>query len=482
MCGITGWYNWKNAARADEAGKTLRSMLDVITHRGPDEEGAYLSDGKNSSNVALGIRRLSIIDLKTGAQPIHNEDKTVWVVCNGEIYNFGELRQGLEKQGHRFYTNSDVEVLVHLYEEKRYDLLRELRGMYAFALWDAKENKLFAARDRVGKKPLVYTVKDGALLFASEIKSLLEYPGVRREVNLDAIDLYLTYQYVPAPFTAFKGIHKLPPAHYLTCDSRGNIRTERYWDMDFTKKLTLQENEWEERILDKLREATKIRMVSDVPLGAFLSGGIDSSAVVAMMARESPRPVKTFAIGFEEQDFSELKYARLAAKHIGTDHHEFIVRPHTVDLLPKIAWHYGEPFSDSSALPSYYVAQQTRRQVTVALNGDGGDENFAGYLRYRAFRISETLAPVNHLVAFAALPVSQAMLRLTRGKARRFFHRAHLVASALEESPARRNIRWHCIFDNKRKAALLSDEMTSHFKNTDRYDYLETLFNGATCA
>lgn len=481
MCGITGWFNWKKPLSRAEAERTLEAMLVPVVHRGPDEKGIYCAEGRGSSHAAIGMRRLSVIDLSTGSQPIHNEDKTVWVVCNGEIYNYKELRRGLEERGHRFYTNSDVEVIVHLYEEKKFELLSALRGMYAFAVWDAKEDRLFLGRDRVGKKPLVYTIKDGALIFASEIKSILEYPGVTREVDLDAIDLYLTYQYIPAPYTAFKGVQKLPPAHYLVCDSSGTITTRRYWDIDFTKKLDLSGAEWEERILDKLREATRIRMMSDVPLGAFLSGGIDSSAVVAMMARESSRPVKTFSIGFEEQDFSELKYARLAAKHIGTDHHEFIVKPQTADILPKLAWHYGEPYADSSALPSYYVAHETRKHVTVALNGDGGDENFAGYLRYKAFKLSGMLSPLGRPLAYAAAPVALTLKRLTSGKARKLFHRAHFVASALEESPARRNIRWHCIFDNARKTAIYSDDMISRFKGIDRYDYLEKTFNEAPC-
>jgi asparagine synthase (glutamine-hydrolysing) len=259
------------------------------------------------------------------------------------------------------------------------------------------------------------------------------------------------------------------------------MKVEKYWHLDFSHKLKLTEDEWKDRLLDKFRESVRIRMMSDVPLGAFLSGGVDSSAVVAMMMRESSSPVKTFSIGFSEQDFSELEYARMVARHLGTDHHEFVVSPHTVDILPKLAWHYGEPFADSSALPSYYVAQQTRQHVAVALNGDGGDENFAGYLRYRAFCLSEMLSPAGNLLSFAALPLAQHLLRLSSGRLRKMVHRAQRILSALNEPPARRNTRWHTMFDNEKKIQLYSDEMRARFAGIDRWTYSENLFKIAPC-
>lgn len=470
MCGICGWYG---RTESIESEITLKRMCDKIVHRGPDNEGIFVGRA-----AALGIRRLSIIDLKTGSQPIHNEDKTIWVVCNGEVYNFKYLRAELEKKGHKFYTNSDVEVIVHLYEEKGFDAVSSLRGMFAFAIYDEKKGLIFIARDRIGKKPLVYTVLNGRLLFASEIKSLLEFPGIQREVNREAIDLYLTYQYVPSPLTAFKDIHKLPPAHYMVYDSSGKLTLERYWQPTFEPKKILSEQEWQDAVIDKLREATRIRMISDVPLGAFLSGGIDSSAVVAMMAMESSKPVKTFAIGFEEEEYSELKYASAVAKHLGTDHHEYIVRPNAAEILPKLAWFYDEPFADSSALPSYYVARETRREVTVALNGDGGDENFAGYLRYRAFKLSEQIAPVRGLL-WASLPAIKKLLPYTDGKARKLLHRARTGISALCDSPAQRNIRWHSIFNNETKDKMYSQGMKSFLAGKNSYSYMEQIFLNA---
>ena len=473
MCGITGWFNYsKSNIPGSEA--LLRKMCSVITHRGPDDEGLRLSSG-----AALGIRRLAVIDLKTGSQPIHNEDSSLWVVCNGEIYNFQELTETLKKRGHRFYTKSDVEVIVHLYEEYGTALLPHLRGMFAFALFDEKKNLFFAARDRLGKKPFTYALCGGSLVFGSEIKSILEFPGIKREVNYNAIHHYLTYQYVPSPLSAFEGIHKLPPASSLIRGSSGKVTIERYWQPDFRNKLNYTAAEWEEALLNKLEESTRIRMVSDVPLGAFLSGGVDSSAVVAMMARNSSQPVKTFSIGFAEQDFSELKFAAVVAKKFGTDHREFIVKPETAEILPKLAWHYGEPFADSSALPSYFVARETRKHVTVALNGDGGDESFAGYLRYKAFRFSEMTAPVNKFIYAIGSPLSRHLLKYSSGPVRKYLNYALRVSSALSQPPARRNIRWHSIFDNEAKNAIYSEAMINRFDGNDAFKYLEDIFNGA---
>ncbi|MBI4248173.1 MAG: asparagine synthase (glutamine-hydrolyzing) [Elusimicrobia bacterium] len=379
MCGICGFV--KNEASAPLDGALLKRMNDLIVHRGPDDEGQYMD-----ARAALAMRRLSIIDLSTGHQPICNEDGSVWVTLNGEIYNFLELRPQLEAKGHRFKTKTDTEVIVHLYEEMGDDCVKKLRGMFAFALWDKKKEKLLLARDRIGKKPLIYTEQPDGLAWASELRCLLEYPGVRKEIDPVAVDLYLSLQYIPAPRTIFKGIRKLPPAHILVME-KGRARISRYWNLPLNGQTSAPPPSLEaakHAIREKLKESVRIRMIADVPLGAFLSGGIDSSVVVALMSELSPLPVKTFSIGFAESEFSELHYARELARRYGCDHREFIVESRMTDVLPKIAWHYSEPYADASALPSYYVAKETRRHVTVALNGDGGDENFAGYLRYMA--------------------------------------------------------------------------------------------------
>src|SRR5689334_6023252 len=380
MCGIAG------IVRADEGAvdrDLLERMNEAIRHRGPDEDGFYFNDG-----VGLAMRRLAIIDLKTGQQPIHNHDRTKWLVFNGEIYNYREVRGQLEKLGHKFYTDSDTEVVVAAYDEYGTDCPKHLRGMFAFAIWDEGAKSLFLARDRVGKKPLLYAEVSGQLVFGSEFTALILHPDVSRDVDFEAIHHYLSFMCVPAPLTAYRAIRKLEPAHWLLWRN-GEIKTERYWQLDFSKKTSMSEVEAGERLIDLLREAVRIRLMSEVPLGAFLSGGIDSSAVVALMAQESSERVKTFSIGFEEQDFSEVHHARRVAEHVGADHHEFIVRPDAMQILPTLVEHYGEPFADSSAIPSYYVSRETRKFVTVALNGDGGDECFAGYERYAAMSLAQ---------------------------------------------------------------------------------------------
>ncbi|MBU2568328.1 MAG: asparagine synthase (glutamine-hydrolyzing), partial [Elusimicrobia bacterium] len=382
MCGICGIYNFGNKKPVESG--TIEKMCNIIKHRGPDDKGIY-----TEKNFGFGMRRLSIIDLQTGNQPIFNEDKSISVILNGEIYNFQELREELEKKNHKFHTKSDTETIVHLYEEYGHNCVLHMRGMFAFALWDKKNDLLFIARDRLGKKPLYWTQKNGSFIFASEIKAILAGAGMEGatpEINLSAIDLYLTYQYIPSPMTIFKNIHRLPPASYLVCSGSGIKKIEKYWHLDFTKKTSMTFPEACNYTRQILTEATKLRMISDVPLGAFLSGGHDSSIVVGLMSHLSSAPIKTFSIGFEDEAFSELPYARLVADRFKTEHHELIVKPQFVEILPKIIWHYDQPFADTSALPSYYVSEITRKHVKVALNGDGGDENFGGYLRYKAMK------------------------------------------------------------------------------------------------
>ena len=385
MCGITGVFHFDRDRVVDQA--LLDRSTDVIAHRGPDGRGTHIE-----GSVGLGHRRLAIIDLSdVAAQPLSNEDGTIWIVFNGEIYNFQELKEDLEKKGHRFKSRSDTETIVHLYEELGEGVVEKLRGMFAFAIWDRRKQELFLARDRVGKKPLHYWTDGRTFRFGSEIKAITEDPQVPREPDLEALDHYLSFGYCPSPETAFKGIRKLPPAHTLTVSRSGEIRLRRYWELKMGPKRTDGLEGIEEEILATLDEATKLRMISDVPLGAFLSGGIDSSAVVASMQRASKTPVRTFAIGFEEKAWDESEYARRVAQHVGTDHTELTLKPDSLEGIERLAWHYNEPFADSSLLPTSAVSKLARSRVTVALSGDGGDEVFIGYGRYMSLRLDEQI-------------------------------------------------------------------------------------------
>jgi asparagine synthase (glutamine-hydrolysing) len=482
MCGIVGIVN-PNGRPSDA--ETLRNMCDAILHRGPDDEGYYVShlSGTGSGSgvhgspsVGLGIRRLSIIDLATGKQPIHNEDKTVWVVQNGEIYNYPELRKELEAKGHRFYTQSDTEAIVHAYEEYGDDVPSHLRGMFAFALWDTKQQRLLLARDRVGKKPLLYSVIGQELVFGSEFQAMLRHPGVSREVDEAAISHYLSFLCVPAPLTAFAGVRKLEPGHILTWHN-GEVEIRRYWSLDFRSKVDITEKDAGERVIDLLRDAVKVRLMADVPLGAFLSGGIDSSAVVALMSELSGDRVKTFSIGFEEQEFNETTHARRVAERFGTDHHEFIVRPNAVEVLPTLVRHYGEPYADSSAIPTYYLAKMTRQHVTVALNGDGGDECFAGYERYAAMRIAERYQHLprrlrERVVAPAIAAIPEAGSTRSRvGKARRFL-------DVMGRPASERYLSWTSAISEELKAELCTSEFLARTSAAKAIGYVQPWFAG----
>jgi asparagine synthase (glutamine-hydrolysing) len=432
MCGIAG------QVRADGAPvepDLLASMCAAIEHRGPDSRGVHVDGG-----VGLGIQRLAVIDLATGDQPIFNEDGSIVVVLNGEIYNYRELRVDLECRGHRFSTRSDTEVIVHLYEEHGRDCVRWLHGMFAFALWDSRTRTLLLSRDRVGKKPLLYAHRGGALTFGSELGALMRDPEVSREVDAHALDAYLAYRCVPGPLTAFRSVRKLPPGSTLVL-REGRIGIERYWRLTDARR---ERREWTAEVREELwaqiRRAVERRMVADVPLGAFLSGGIDSAAVVAAMAECSPQPVKTFSIGFEGDEYDELPLARLVATRFGTDHHEFLVEPQATDLLPRIVEHYGEPFADPSAIPTFCVAEVARRHVTVALNGDGGDESFGGYTRYISnlalHRAGRMPAPVRRAVAAACgLAPESGRINSWPSRLRRF-------AGAMALDPASRHARY----------------------------------------
>jgi asparagine synthase (glutamine-hydrolysing) len=372
-------------------------MCVALEHRGPDARGEHLDDG-----IGLGIQRLRVIDLATGDQPIYNEDRSVAVVLNGEIYNYMELRAGLERSGHTFSTAGDTEVIAHLYEEEGDACVESLHGMFAFALWDVRRQLLLLARDRVGKKPLFYALRDGGITFASELNAVMADPEVPRDLDYNALDAYLALRWVPCPMSAYRAVRKLPPAHTLVL-ADGRARLARYWKLDFTRKRAFaSEPDLVEQLRDQIRRAVRRRLIADVPLGAFLSGGVDSSAVVAAMAEASPT-VRTFSIGFTSDDYDELPRARRIAGEYATDHHEFVVEPKAIEILPRIVRHYGEPFADASAVPSFYVAEMARSHVTVALNGDGGDEAFGGYTRYVSnlalSRFDAVPLPVRRMVA-----------------------------------------------------------------------------------
>jgi asparagine synthase (glutamine-hydrolysing) len=378
MCGIAGFISKDKNAPENERAHLLDKMCRSITHRGPDEQGTIVK-----SAAALGMRRLSIIDLASGQQPIFDCSGDLAIVFNGEIYNYRELKKDLQSRGHRFKTNSDTETIVHAFEEYGADCVKYLRGMFAFAIYDFRNESLFIARDRVGKKPLFYALTpNGNFVFGSELKVLLEHGEISKNIDYSALDAYLTFGYVPEEFCIFKSVEKLAPGSFLIYKN-GEITTRKYWDFDYSGVSEAKsEAEYVEELREKLKEAVRVRLVSEVPLGAFLSGGVDSSAIVAMMSQILEKPVKTFSIGFNEDSFNELKFARIAAKHFETEHHEFIVTPDLVETADELVWHFDEPFADSSALPTFMVAKMARDFVTVVLSGDGGDELFAGYTRY----------------------------------------------------------------------------------------------------
>jgi len=375
MCGICGIFEYDR--RTDISAEIVHKMNQSMIHRGPDDGGVFVGAG-----IGLGHRRLSIIDLAGGHQPMSNEDGAIWVLLNGEIYNYPELRAELLQRGHVFKTRSDTEAIVHAYEDYAEGCFSKLRGMFSIALWDSRQRKLVLARDRVGKKPLFYAADRNRILFGSELKALLASGLLSREMDDEALSDYFSFGYVPAPKTIYHSVRKVMPGSYLVASADG-VRESCYWDLSFSKVEQRTEAEWGERLRHELCEATRVRLMSDVPLGAFLSGGIDSSSIVAMMSHLMKRSVTTCSIGFREEKFNEADYARQVSSQFSTDHHEEVVEPNALEIVDKLAWHFDEPFADSSAIPTYYVSKIARGQVTVALGGDGGDENFAGYRRYK---------------------------------------------------------------------------------------------------
>lgn len=470
MCGICGQVRFDGGAVSESL---LRDMCGVLRHRGPDDEGVWTRGG-----AGLGHRRLSIIDLSPdGHQPMCNENESVWIAYNGEIYNFPELRAESESRGHVFRSRTDTETIIHQYEDRGADCLTRLRGMFALAIWDDAKKQLLLARDRFGQKPLYWHKSARAFTFASEIKAILCDPAVPREPDPEAIHHYLSFGYTPSPMTAFRGIFRLPPGHYMILDSNGNITINRYWDIGFKEKFSEKECEvgaLAARLRELLADTVRMHTISDVPLGAFLSGGIDSSAVVALMSRAAEIPVRTFSIGFEDESFNELKYARVVAEKYRTEHTEFTVKPDMIDVLPKLAWFYGEPYADSSALPSYYLAKMTREHVTVTLNGDGGDEMFAGYQRYLANRMAASARRAPAALYRAALSALDRFGESSKNKNR--IVQIKRFCRGVLETPERGYMLWVGLMGEPAKRLLYSNDMLEKTGGADSADLMAALF------
>ncbi|QDV60961.1 asparagine synthase (glutamine-hydrolyzing) [Crateriforma conspicua] len=472
MCGITGAV-WTDPNQRIDPDQLLR-MTQQIAHRGPDDSQTWRDDhhidarGK-ALGVGLGFRRLSIIDLAGARQPMACEDQSIHMVFNGEIYNYQTLRLRLEGAGHRFATNGDGESILHLFEDLGPDCFAQLNGMFAIALWDARQHRLVLARDRIGQKPLYYAVKDGRLVFGSELKCLAAVDGVCDELDLGSIDQYLTYQYVPHPNTIWKGVRKLPPGHYAVFQD-GRLSVHPYWTYDPSKQADISRTDAIDRLQELLSDSVRLRMRSDVPFGSFLSGGIDSSLITAIAQQHSDQPLRTFSIGFPVADFDETHYADMVARHLGTRHEKFVVQPSGVDVLDKLVWHYDEPFGDSSAVPTWYLSELTKQHVTVALSGDGGDELFAGYERYHALHLSERLPrlfPIHRLPGFSLiqrLPDS--------GRRRSLVRRAKRFAEALGHSSPQRYMNWLQIFSFTMRAQLYNDSFLDRLPPDDPIEFL----------
>jgi asparagine synthase (glutamine-hydrolysing) len=429
-------------------------MTDSLRHRGPDADGIHIE-----GSIGLGHRRLAIIDLsEAGKQPMANEDKSIWITYNGELYNFFEVRKELEGRGHVFRSQSDTEVILHAYETWGVDCLTRFNGMFAFALWDVALQRLWLVRDRLGIKPLFYLHRSDRLVFASEIKGILCDPTVKRQVDLHGLHHYLSLNYTPAPFTLFCDIHQLPPAHFLLIGQDGHIRLEAYWDVSYRQKRLGNEKQLTEEFAHRLSEAVKKQMVSDVPLGAFLSGGVDSSSIVYWMSRNSDQPVKTFSIGFKEKSFNELKYARKVADLCKTDHQEQTVTPDAVNLLPKIVWHSEEPTADSSMLPVYYLSEMTRAKVTVALSGDGADETLAGYETYSAYYLAKLYRLIPGLIRQSFLRPMVEHLPISYTKMSWDFKLKLFVRGAELDYEAG-HASWRTIFDEDAKREIYRSDL-----------------------
>jgi len=467
MCGICGMV--LNDPRQVVDGRVIQNMCDVIVHRGPDDEGQYVA-----GNVGLGMRRLSIIDLNTGKQPISNEDGTLWIVFNGEIYNFQSIRDELEKRGHRFKTRTDTETILHAYEQYGEACVQHLNGMFAFAIWDSRDQSLFLARDRLGKKPLYYLHDPHRFIFGSEIKSILQAGDIPRRIDLEALDHFLTFEYIPAPLSIFQDIRKLPPAHTLRF-KRGEIRVRSYWDMQ-VRSNGASPNELKTQLRDLLQDAVRLRLVSDVPLGAFLSGGIDSSTIVALMAQVMKEPVKTFSIGFEDSTYNELHYARIIAEKFKTDHHEFIIKPNAVELSDTLLKYLDEPFGDFSIFPTYLVSKMARQYVTVVLSGDGGDELFAGYDTYIADKIARKYyQQLPALLRHGLIPKLMNLIPPS-SKKKGLINRAKRFVEGMSLPEQLEHVRWMIFLQQAEKEQLYTTDIQTGLVAVDPYRFIKNYF------
>ena len=472
MCGIAGIYNFKDEKDVDHA--LMKRMTDVIKHRGPDADGIYVN-----KHIGIGQRRLSIIDLsEAGRQPMFSDDKQLAIVFNGEIYNYLDYREDLKKRGHIFHSHTDTEVVIYLYREYGKECVNYLRGMFALALWDEKEQQLFLARDRIGQKPLYYYCDGRRLVFGSELKCLLQDPTIPKEINHEALYDYLMYLYIPAPKTIYKNIYKLPPAHYMVCN-RDGIHLHEYWDLSFGH---VEEDKDEayfcEKLIEHFQEAVKIRLMSDVPLGAFLSGGVDSSGVVAMMSKSVNTPVKTTSIGFEDKRFDELEYARIVSQQYKTDHFERVVKTDALSVIDDIVWHFDEPFADSSSVPTYYVSKHSREKVTVALSGDAGDENFAGYSKYPIDVMEENMRRRIPNVVKHGLIAPIAKLYPQWDWMPRYL-RAKFFLTNLTMSHARGFFRTNTFLTQSEQDKLFSGDLKQAIGGYDPFSVMEHFYNRA---
>ncbi|MCD4783717.1 MAG: asparagine synthase (glutamine-hydrolyzing) [Candidatus Eremiobacteraeota bacterium] len=468
MCGIFG-FTTENTPGFDRQ-VILEKMCDSIRYRGPDDEGYYIDD-----NISLGMCRLSIIDLDTGQQPIFNEDRSVLVVCNGEIYNFREIRDEMEKKGHKFHTSTDVEVIAHLYEEYGNDFIKKLDGMFGLALWDINKKKLILARDRMGIKPLFYYEKDGVLAFGSEIKTIMKIPGIDDLMDTTALYDYFSYNYIPAPRSIYSHIKKLLPGHYIVYEN-GKTSINKYWSLDPDLiNYSRSEGEWAELIYSALKGAVRSHLVSDVPLGVLLSGGIDSTAITAIMTRMNV-PVRTFSIGFQEKSFNELEYARLAAEKYGCEHHEEVARPDAVSLINEITGHFDEPYADSSALPVYLVSKLARKNVKVVLSGEGSDEIFAGYMTYDADMLAEKYQKIPGVVRNKILPGIVNLLPVSTKKVS-FDYKARRFIRGANQDLITRHYLWKVIFDEDEKRKLILPDVYENSYPRDSIEVFKKIYN-----
>jgi asparagine synthase (glutamine-hydrolysing) len=473
MCGICGIVG-----RADE--QLIRKMLGRIAHRGPDDEGVYLERTSSGDFAALGHRRLSIIDLSpAGHEPMSDDTGQIWLTYNGEIYNFKDIRAQLETLGYQFRSQTDAEVIIYAYREWGVKCLDQFNGMFAFAIWDSRDNTLFAARDRLGIKPFYYAETPAGFAFASEIKSFLEIPGFRREIDLEALDQFMTFLWTPDPLTAFKGVYKLPPAHFLTWKS-GRIEIEQYWDVKFEEDESLSEDEWAERVREQISRSVKMQMISDVPLGAFLSGGLDSSSIVALMTAAASQQVSAYTFGFRAEDLryditeDDLKYSRVVAERFDIDYREEYLDPAVMELLPRLVYHLDEPVADPAIITSYLICNLARERLTVLLSGMGGDEVFAGYPRHAAVRIADVY---NAIPEFISKPLVQALPGGRPGRFKALLRNTRKLARSAALPDRERFLGFGTYFTADQKSELYSSDLSSVAAGFDAYSQHRKYFD-----